>query len=111
MDFQWIETLLGLPEFRVTGQIIRPHGLDLHLERRETSLLCPHCQGCCARIKEGRDRCIRDLPILDRPVTLWLHLRRFKCTTWKVIGWTLDTSKKYSFEIKALGKDLCATPL
>jgi hypothetical protein len=69
MDVQCIDTLLGLPEFRVTGQLIGPHGLELHLERRETCLVCPHCQGCCARIKEGRDRWMRDLPILDRPVT------------------------------------------
>ena len=68
MDFQCIEALLELPEFRATGQIIRPHGLELHLERRNTYLVCPRCQGYCSRIKEGRDRCIRDLPILDRPV-------------------------------------------
>jgi hypothetical protein len=46
----------------------------LHLERRESYLICPHCQGCCSRIKEGRERCIRDLPMLDRPVTLRLHI-------------------------------------
>jgi transposase len=80
MDFQCIETLLDLPEFRVIDQVIRPHGLELHLERRVTYLVCPHCQGCCARIKEGRDRCLRDLPMLDRPVTLRLHIRRFKCS-------------------------------
>ncbi len=79
MDFECIETWLELPEFRVTGQVIRPHELELHLERRNTSLVCPRCQGCCARIKEGRERCIRDLPILDRPVILRLHLGRFKC--------------------------------
>ena len=98
MDFQCIETLLGLPEFRVTGQIIRPHGLDLHLERRETSLVCPHCQGCCARIKEGRDRCIRDLPILDRPVTLWLHLRRFKCSDCPARPW--EKSETFGDRVK-----------
>ena len=80
MDFQCIEALLELPEFRATGQIIRPHGLELHLERRNTYLVCPRCQGYCSRINEGRDRCIRDLPILDRPVTLRLHIRRFECS-------------------------------
>ena len=30
-------------------------------------------------MKESRPRCIRDLPILERPVMLWLHLRRFEC--------------------------------
>jgi transposase len=80
MDFACIETWLTLPEFRVTGQVMRPHDLELHLERRDTSLVCPRCQGSCARITEGRQRCLRDLPILDRPVTLQLHLRRFQCS-------------------------------
>ena len=60
-------------------QVMRPHNLAWHLERRDTYLVCPRCQGSCARIKEGRQRCIRDLPILDRPVTLRLHLGRLKC--------------------------------
>ena len=80
MDFECIETWLELPEFRVTGQVMRPHELELHLERRDMSLVCPRCQGSCARIKEGRQRCLRDLPILDRPVTLRLHLGRFQCS-------------------------------
>ena len=79
MDFECIDALLDLPEFRVTDQVIRPHELELHLERRDPSLVCPRCQGCCERIKEGRARCIRDLPMLDRPVTLQLHLGRLKC--------------------------------
>ena len=78
MDFECIDALLDLPEFRVTNQVIRPHELELHLERRDTYLVCPRCQGCCARIQDGRARCIRDLPMLDRPVTLRLHLRRFQ---------------------------------
>ena len=80
MDFECIDALLDLPEFRVIDQVIRPHELELHLERRDTYLVCPRCQGCCERIKEGRARCIRDLPMLDRPVTLQLHVRRFKCS-------------------------------
>jgi transposase len=59
---------------------MRPHTLELYLERRDTALVCPRCQGNCARIKEGRQRCLRDLPILDRPVTLRLHLKRFQCS-------------------------------
>ncbi len=80
MDFHCIEMLLDLPEFRVIGQVSKPHELQFNLERRESYLVCPHCQGHCSRIKEGRDRCLRDLPILDRPVTLRLHMRRFKCS-------------------------------
>jgi transposase len=80
MDFHCIEMLLNLPEFRVIDQVIRPRELQLSLERRDSYLVCPHCQGCCSRIKESRERCIRDLPILDRPVTLQVHIRRFKCS-------------------------------
>src|SRR3712207_3112907 len=80
MDFECIEAWLELPEFRVTDQVIRSHELELHLECRDTSLVCPRCHGCCERIKDGRARCIRDLPMLARPVTLQLHVRRFKCS-------------------------------
>ena len=80
MDVYGIEALLGLPEFHVIDQVIRPKRLDLHLERRETSIVCPRCQTCCSRVKERRSRYIRDLPILERPVMLWLHLRRFECS-------------------------------
>lgn len=45
MDFACIETWLALPEFRVTGQVMRPHTLDLHLERRDTALVCPAVRG------------------------------------------------------------------
>ena len=29
MDFECIETWLALPEFRVTGQVMRPHDLRM----------------------------------------------------------------------------------
>jgi len=80
MDYECIDALLGLPEFRVIDQVIRPHELELHLERRDAYLICPRCQGCCERIKAGRARCIRDVPMFERPVTLRLHARRFKCS-------------------------------
>jgi transposase len=79
MDFACIETWLARPAFRVTGQVMRPHDLELPLERRDTALVCPRCQGSCARIKEGRQRCLRDVPILERPVTVRLHLKRLQC--------------------------------
>lgn len=80
MDVYGIEALLDLPEFHVIDQVIRPKRLDVHLERRDTSIVCPRCQTCCSRLKERRSRGIRDLPILERPVMLWLHLRRFECS-------------------------------
>jgi transposase len=78
MDIYGIETLLGLPEFRVINQVIRPKRLDLHLERRKSTIVCPRCLTCCSHVQDSRPRRIRDLPILERPVVLWLHLRRFE---------------------------------
>jgi transposase len=79
MDFQCLEVLLGLPEFRVIHQVLGPQQLALHLERRDHHIVCPQCGTCCSRVKESRSRCLRDLPILEHPVMLWLHLRRFEC--------------------------------
>ena len=53
MDFECIEAWLELPEFRVTGQVIRPHELELHLERRDTYLVCPRCQGMLRSDQRG----------------------------------------------------------
>src|SRR2546427_1003306 len=80
MDFHGIEALLGLPGFRVINQVIRPDRLDVHLVRRDPSIVCPRCQTCCSRVKESRPRCLRDLPILALPVLLWVHMRRFECS-------------------------------
>src|SRR3989475_2365763 len=79
MDFACIEALLGLPEFRVIAQVLGPKQLELQLERKENAIVCPRCQTSCSRVKESRPRCIRDLPILEHPVMLRLHLRRFAC--------------------------------
>jgi transposase len=79
MDFHCIEAFLSLPEFRVIKQVVSSQQLTLHLERRDTTIICPRCQTSCSRVKESRPRCLRDLPILERPVMLWLHLRRFVC--------------------------------
>ena len=43
MDVYGIEALLGLPEFRVIDQVIRPKRLDLHLQRRNTSIVYGFC--------------------------------------------------------------------
>jgi transposase len=92
MDFYCIEALLALPEFRVISQVLGPTQLDLHLERRDDHVVCPRCQTCCSRVKESRPRCICDLPILERPVRLWLHLRRFQCPECRHRPWETSTT-------------------
>jgi len=86
-DFTCIEALLGLPEFRVIAQVLGPKQLELHLERKENAIVCPRCQTCCSRVKESRPRCLRDLPILEHPVMLRLHLRRFECPACRHRPW------------------------
>jgi transposase len=98
MDVYGIEALLSLPEFRVFDQVIRPKRLELYLQRRETSIVCPRCQTRCSRVQESRSRCIRDLPILERPVVLRLHLRRFACSECHHRPW--EVSETFGTRVK-----------
>jgi transposase len=98
MDFYCMEAFIDLPEFHVINQVSRPQQLDIHLERRERTIVCPHCATCCSQVKESRTRGIRDLPILERPVMLWLHLRRFACRACPQRPW--ETSATFSERVK-----------
>ena len=98
MDFQCLEVLLGLPAFRVIQQVLSPQQLEVHRERRDHHIVCPHCGTCCARVKESRPRCSRDLPILERPVLLWLPRRRFACPECRQRPW--ETSTTFDEQVK-----------
>ena len=98
MDFDGIEALLSLREFRVIHQVMSPKPLEFHLERRDPCIVCPRCQTCCSRVQESRPRCIRDLPVLERPVLLWLHLRRFECSDCRHRPW--ETSETFGERVK-----------
>src|SRR5882672_998087 len=100
MDFHCIEALLGLPEFCAIGQVLGPPQLAWHLERRDTAIVCPRCQTCCSQVKESRPRCIRDLPILELPVVLWLHIRRFECPTADCRHRPWETSETFGEHVK-----------
>ena len=98
MDFDCIEMLLNLPEFCVTRVVLDDHQLDLHLQRKAWAILCPRCQRVCERTKESRTRCIRDLPILERPVILWLRMRRFQCKPCQFRPW--EVSETFDERVK-----------
>src|SRR5919198_1278416 len=98
MNFQCLEVLLGLPEFRVIHQVLTPQRRALHLERRDSHIVCPHCGTACPRVKESRPGSIRALPILERPVMLWLHLRRFECPNCRHRPW--ETSATFGERTK-----------
>ena len=98
MDFYCMEACIALPEFQVINQVIRPQQLDIHLERRECTLVCPHCATSCSRVKESRPRCMRDFPVLEHPVMLWLHMRRFACPPCRHRPW--ETSETFGERTK-----------
>jgi transposase len=60
-------------------QAIHLRRLYVYLQRRANAITCPRCQACCWHVQESHSRCLRDLPILERPIALWLPLRRFAC--------------------------------
>ena len=90
--------LLDLPEFQVTRVDLEDHHLDLHLQRKERAIICPRCGRVCERVKESRTRGIRDLPILERPVMLWLRMRRFQCKPCQFRPW--EVSKTFDERVK-----------
>ena len=90
MDSHFIETVLNLPEFRVFNFELGDFGLYLHLQRREPAIVCPRCHQVCERTKESRTRCLRDLPILEHPVVLCLHMRRFECKPCAFRPWEIS---------------------
>ena len=98
MDFYCLEAFIDLPAFHVINQVVRPQQLDIHLERRERTIVCPHGATCCSRVKESRTRGIRDLPMLERPVMLWLHLRRFACRACSHRPW--ETRETFGERVK-----------
>ena len=52
MDFYGMEAFIDLPEFYIINQVIMPQQLDIHLERRERTIICPHCATCCSQVKQ-----------------------------------------------------------
>lgn len=98
MSYECIEEVLALPEFRIINQVMRPERLDLHLQRRNPVIVCPRCHASCSRVQESRPRCVRDLPILDHPVSLWVHMRRFDCPGCPLRPW--ETSETFGPHVK-----------
>jgi hypothetical protein len=87
MDCHCLAVWLGLPECRVIHQVLGPPQLALPRERRDHPIVCPQCGTCCSRVKASRPRCLRDWPILEHPVMLWRHLRRFECPDGRYRPW------------------------
>lgn len=51
----------------------------IHVRARLPESACPICQVVSHRIHGGYQRRVRDVPLGQRPVTITLHVRRFRC--------------------------------
>ena len=87
MDFECIEAWLALPEFRVTGQGMRSHDLELHLERRDTYLVCPRCQGSTAR---------RLVSASSGPSGCTIKCVRNTCTGARAMSWRVAMASRHA---------------
>ena len=69
-----IGTMLTLTAASVTADQI-----TVHLVATAPTMPCPRCQTPAGRIHSRYQRTLSDLPVLQHPVSLFLHVRRFFC--------------------------------
>jgi transposase len=74
-----ITVCLDLPGVRVTGQRQVAHGIEVWVEREAPTAPCPSCRREVAKVHDRRARPKQDAPLDDRPVTVVVMRRRFRC--------------------------------
>lgn len=79
MEAQHIMLPLDLPGLRVRGQRRTEAELEVEVEATSTGAACPQCGHWTTKRRDCRPRRIRDVPLGERPVTVILHRRRFRC--------------------------------
>src|SRR3954454_15535264 len=63
----------------LTAAKITPDQVTVDLAATAPAMPCPCCQAPATRIHSQYQRSLADLPVLQRPVCLLLHVRRFFC--------------------------------
>src|SRR5438128_885652 len=63
----------------LTAATITPDQVTVDLAATAPDVPCPRCQASATRIHSRYQRTLADLPVLQRPVCLFLHVRRFFC--------------------------------
>ena len=71
----------ALPGFVVEHVSTAPPTLLIDARARTPEAVCPDCHAPSARVHSRYTRRLRDLPIAEHPVSLRLHVRRFRCPT------------------------------
>jgi len=92
---------LSLPEFRVGNWQILETGHQFHVLKEASQAACPICGALTNKIHDRRRQMVRDLPIQDKPATLLLLKRRFRCRACdRVFPETYENLRPYSRRTK-----------
>lgn len=71
--------LLNLAGIEVEDYSIEPEHIVLHVEAFCCESTCPHCGTVSKNVHQNHFHPVRDLSIMNRPVTLMVNRRQFKC--------------------------------
>ncbi|MFN5513663.1 MAG: helix-turn-helix domain-containing protein [Cyanobacteriota bacterium] len=71
--------LLNLADIEVEDYSIELGHIVLHVEAFSYESTYPHCGTVSKNVHQNHFHPVRDLPVMNRPVTLMVNLRQFKC--------------------------------
>lgn len=74
-----LESILGLPNVRVSGLLHESEFIILGLHLLNEGIECPHCQAFTDVINQNRPILVRDLPMCGRHIYLRVPRRQFFC--------------------------------
>jgi transposase len=74
-----ITVALGLPGVRIVAQRTVGVGIEVQVEREASAAACPQCARSVTKVHDRRLRPKQDEPLGDRPVTVVVVRRRFRC--------------------------------
>jgi transposase len=83
--------LLNLPEVIVENLKETQETLILKVKNLKETAGCPRCSQSSYRLHQNQRYLVRDLPIGNREVFLWVNRRRFKCE---------NCQKPYPYELR-----------
>lgn len=116
METQHIKIDLGLPGMRVVAQRLMGTGVQVVVERMATGAHCPSCGRWTGKCHDRRRRAKADEPLGERPVTLVVVRRRFRCLPCGAIFTEPDavcgTRRRLTRRLRTrLGREGCGQPV
>ena len=77
--------LLELPEFKVVKREIFDTHYFVHVEKKERKERCVYCGFHSSSVHDRRTRKVRDLFVLNKPIFLIIHMKRYRCQNCKEV--------------------------